>query len=58
MEELLKNKVFNKTADLVDPHFKQMGEVFEYLKAMDRIEKVSFDMSLARGLDYYTGLIY
>lgn len=25
---------------------------------MDRIHKVSFDLSLARGLDYYTGLIY
>ena len=25
---------------------------------MDRIGKVSFDLSLARGLDYYTGLIY
>lgn len=25
---------------------------------MNRIAKVSFDLSLARGLDYYTGLIY
>lgn len=25
---------------------------------MNRISKVSFDLSLARGLDYYTGLIY
>jgi histidyl-tRNA synthetase len=29
-----------------------------YLEAMDVIDKVSFDLSLARGLDYYTGLIY
>jgi histidyl-tRNA synthetase len=29
-----------------------------YLEAMDIINKVSFDLSLARGLDYYTGLIY
>ncbi len=35
-----------------------MGKLFEYLEAMDRIKKVSFDLSLARGLDYYTGLIY
>ncbi len=29
-----------------------------YLEAMGVIDKVSFDLSLARGLDYYTGLIY
>lgn len=29
-----------------------------YLEAMDVIDKVSFDLSLARGLDYYTSLIY
>jgi histidyl-tRNA synthetase len=35
-----------------------MAKLFEYLEAMDRIKKVSFDLSLARGLDYYTGIIY
>jgi len=35
-----------------------MSLLFKYLKAMNRISKVSFDLSLARGLDYYTGLIY
>jgi len=25
---------------------------------MGYLEKVSFDLSLARGLDYYTGMIY
>ena len=29
-----------------------------HLEALDVIDKVSFDLSLARGLDYYTGLIY
>lgn len=29
-----------------------------YLEAYDIADKVSFDLSLARGLDYYTGLIY
>ncbi len=29
-----------------------------YLEAMNVIDNVSFDLSLARGLDYYTGLIY
>ena len=35
-----------------------MKKLFTYLTAMKRIAKVSFDLSLARGLDYYTGLIY
>ncbi|TVY22439.1 Histidine--tRNA ligase, mitochondrial [Lachnellula hyalina] len=29
-----------------------------YLEAMDVANKVSFDLSLARGLDYYSGLIF
>lgn len=32
--------------------------MFKYLNAFEFNEKVSFDLSLARGLDYYTGLIY
>ena len=37
---------------------KEMETLFEYLQAMNCIDRVSFDFSLARGLDYYTGLIY
>lgn len=36
----------------------EMEKLFTYLQAMERIGKVSFDLSLARGLDYYTGLIF
>ncbi|KAL7911229.1 hypothetical protein GGI35DRAFT_468841 [Trichoderma velutinum] len=32
--------------------------LFEYLEAFGALDKVSFDLGLARGLDYYTGLIY
>jgi histidyl-tRNA synthetase len=32
--------------------------LFKYLGAFNVANKVSFDLSLARGLDYYTGLIY
>jgi len=32
--------------------------LFDYLEAMGSLQYVSFDMSLARGLDYYTGVIY
>jgi histidyl-tRNA synthetase len=31
---------------------------FDYLDAMDKLRFISFDLSLARGLDYYTGVIY
>jgi len=36
----------------------EMELLFGYLEAFDVLEQVSFDLSLARGLDYYTGLIY
>eukprot|EP00560_Eucampia_antarctica_P007881 CAMPEP_0197824938 /NCGR_PEP_ID=MMETSP1437-20131217/2120_1 /TAXON_ID=49252 ORGANISM="Eucampia antarctica, Strain CCMP1452" /NCGR_SAMPLE_ID=MMETSP1437 /ASSEMBLY_ACC=CAM_ASM_001096 /LENGTH=885 /DNA_ID=CAMNT_0043424759 /DNA_START=51 /DNA_END=2708 /DNA_ORIENTATION=- len=32
--------------------------LFNYLDAMGKLNYVSFDLSLARGLDYYTGVIY
>lgn len=37
---------------------KEMDTLFEYLEGMNCINRLSFDFSLARGLDYYTGLIY
>ncbi|PMD17990.1 histidyl-tRNA synthetase-like protein [Hyaloscypha hepaticicola] len=35
-----------------------MELLFTYLEAFNCLDNVSFDLSLARGLDYYTGLIY
>jgi histidyl-tRNA synthetase len=35
-----------------------METLFTYLEAFDILDKISFDLSLARGLDYYTGVIY
>lgn len=35
-----------------------MSLLASYLEALKVADKVSFDLSLARGLDYYTGLIY
>ncbi|TGO09162.1 hypothetical protein BTUL_0177g00210 [Botrytis tulipae] len=35
-----------------------MDLLFGYLEAFKCLENVSFDLSLARGLDYYTGIIY
>ncbi|KAL2361044.1 Cytoplasmic and mitochondrial histidine tRNA synthetase [Blastomyces dermatitidis] len=36
----------------------EMALLMDYLEAFDILDKISFDMSLARGLDYYTGVIY
>ncbi|MEN9568128.1 MAG: hypothetical protein RLZZ69_3324 [Cyanobacteriota bacterium] len=37
---------------------KDMRKLFNFLEAMNRLGKIELDFSLARGLDYYTGLIY
>ncbi|WFD31108.1 histidine--tRNA ligase [Malassezia sp. CBS 17886] len=35
-----------------------MELLFQYLEAYGVADRISFDLSLARGLDYYTGVIY
>ena len=35
-----------------------MKLLFKYLSVLKIEHKMSFDLSLARGLDYYTGVIY
>lgn len=35
-----------------------MATLFDFLDVMDALKPFSFDLSLARGLDYYTGVIY
>ncbi|KAL3688210.1 hypothetical protein R1sor_014519 [Riccia sorocarpa] len=36
----------------------ELGTLFRYLQASKCIHNIVFDLSLARGLDYYTGVIY
>jgi len=36
---------------------KEMGILFEYLTSFKILHKISFDLSLVRGLSYYTGMI-
>ena len=36
----------------------EMKTLFRYLDVFNTTDKISFDLSLARGLDYYTGIIY
>jgi histidyl-tRNA synthetase len=46
---------------MADPEAKvgiaELKQVFEYATIMNAIDSVSFDLSLARGLDYYTGIV-
>ncbi|KAJ3488778.1 hypothetical protein NLG97_g6131 [Lecanicillium saksenae] len=48
---------FSNNAD-IQCGIKDLRLLMSYLEAMDALDTVSFDLSLARGLDYYTGLIY
>ena len=49
-----------------DPHLllvlqaalEELRLLFGFLEAMGALGSISFDLSLARGLDYYTGVIY
>ena len=36
----------------------EMELLFTFLDAIGSLDNIQFDFSLARGLDYYTGLIY
>jgi hypothetical protein len=36
----------------------ELRTLFGYLEALGALGPISFDLSLARGLDYYTGVIY
>ena len=58
LEEIKGNKYFVKEGAKLKETIAEMEKLFTYLAAMKRIAKVSFDQSLARGLDYYTGMIY
>eukprot|EP00557_Chaetoceros_sp_GSL56_P006358 CAMPEP_0176501598 /NCGR_PEP_ID=MMETSP0200_2-20121128/14246_1 /TAXON_ID=947934 /ORGANISM="Chaetoceros sp., Strain GSL56" /LENGTH=958 /DNA_ID=CAMNT_0017900495 /DNA_START=69 /DNA_END=2945 /DNA_ORIENTATION=- len=54
---LTANAVFGQHKSALDA-LEDLRILFEYLEAMGKLEYISFDLSLARGLDYYTGVIY
>ena len=58
LDELINKNIFAHNKQFLSETFEDMRKLFRYLSAMNRIAKVSFDLSLARGLDYYTGLIF
>ena len=56
-KSLIGNAAFGKHQGALDA-LEDMRILFEYLEAMGKLNYFSFDLSLARGLDYYTGVIY
>ncbi|KAK4226956.1 putative mitochondrial histidyl-tRNA synthetase precursor [Podospora fimiseda] len=57
LEKLKKDEALTANASM-QQGFADMELLFEYLDAFGADHSVSFDLSLARGLDYYTGIIY
>ena len=58
MLELLQSDESLSGNEKVQAGLKDMVLLVSYLQALDVIDKISFDLSLARGLDYYSGVIY
>jgi histidyl-tRNA synthetase len=56
--EFLKSDEALSQSDDVRKGVHDMEQLFEYLDAFGARKRISFDLSLARGLDYYTGVIY
>ena len=60
-KELLKVLIQENTfkgSKLGEECLKEMEVLFNYLENLNCVENIQFDLSLARGLDYYTGLIF
>ena len=57
LDSLLKDEALNANAS-AKAGLEDMALMMDYLEAFGVLDKISFDMSLARGLDYYTGVIY
>ena len=56
-QTLMESNKFGKHKGALDA-MEDLRILFEYLEAMGKLNFMSFDLSLARGLDYYTGVIY
>lgn len=56
--DLLKADAALSNSEDIKKGVEDMGLLFTYLTALGAKDKISFDLSLARGLDYYTGVIY
>ncbi|KAJ2450407.1 Cytoplasmic and mitochondrial histidine tRNA synthetase [Coemansia sp. RSA 2336] len=56
--ELLTKLQASLTTAQAQEGIKEMQLFFEYAAIYNVLDRIKFDMSLARGLDYYTGIIY
>lgn len=57
LEKLMADPALSANASM-QQGMKDLDLMFTYLEAFNAFAPVSFDLSLARGLDYYTGVIY
>lgn len=57
LEKLKEDTILTGNAKAVEG-LSDMSLLFSYLDTFKVTQHVSFDLSLARGLDYYTGIIY
>lgn len=57
VDELLKNEHLNKVP-AVTKGLKELKLLFSYCKILGLDKEIVLDLSLARGLDYYTGVVY
>lgn len=57
IDELQKNEHLNKIPS-VTKGLEELKSLFHYCKILGLEEEILFDLSLARGLDYYTGVVY
>ncbi|XP_004696731.1 histidine--tRNA ligase, mitochondrial isoform X1 [Echinops telfairi] len=57
IEQLLQDPRLSQNKQILEG-LEDMKLLFEYLTLFGIADKMSFDLSLARGLDYYTGVIY
>lgn len=57
LKQLKDDKVFQGNEN-GEKTIEEMEVLFTYLDSMGVLNKIQFDFSLARGLDYYTGVIY
>lgn len=57
IEKLLSDTRLSKSKSAIEG-LEALKLILKYCKIYGTYENVSFDLSLARGLDYYTGIIY
>eukprot|EP00922_Rhytidocystis_sp_ex-Travisia-forbesii_P021683 GHVS01031748.1.p1 GENE.GHVS01031748.1~~GHVS01031748.1.p1 ORF type:complete len:606 (-),score=95.02 GHVS01031748.1:102-1754(-) len=58
MVERLRNEPALAASMKIQETLVYLSKLFEHLTALNVIDNIMFDLSLARGLDYYTGVIF